>query len=243
MEIPSNIAARIGEIEAKFTTPVDGAAVRSSSAAPVDAFASVLAASLAAPGTDPSTGDGVAGRPTLASLIASAAASRPAALRPTVPSAVATGNADMAIAASSPIANSPIASKDAVKATETQYRGENGRLPDTALTSIGGSHKLTSSAANAFQQLRASALADGVEIGVTDSYRSYDSQVDVARRKGLYSQGGLAAKPGTSDHGLGLALDLDLNSSALTWMRSNAGKFGFVADTPRESWHWKFDGV
>jgi hypothetical protein len=41
----------------------------------------------------------------------------------------------------------------------------------------------------------------GVDIGVTDSYRSYDAQVDVARRKGLYSQGGLAATPGTSDHG------------------------------------------
>ena len=80
-------------------------------------------------------------------------------------------------------------------------------------------------------------------IGVTDSYRSYDAQVDVANRKGLYSQGGLAAKPGTSDHGLGLALDLDLDTNALSWMRANAGRFGFVEDTPRESWHWKFDGL
>ena len=54
------------------------------------------------------------------------------------------------------------------------------------------------------------ARRDGVSIGVTDSYRSYGEQVDLARRKGLYSQGGLAAKPGTSDHGWGLSLDLDL---------------------------------
>jgi hypothetical protein len=82
----------------------------------------------------------------------------------------------------------------------------------------------------------------GVDIGVTDSYRSYDAQVDVARRKGLYSQGGLAATPGTSDHGWGMSLDLDLDSRALSWMRANAGRYGFVEDVPREPWHWTFGG-
>ena len=136
----------------------------------------------------------------------------------------------------------PIATKRAVANLEGLY--ENGRLPDEALTPIGvGSHRLAAPAASAFTKLSAAAEADGVTIGVTDSYRSYDAQVDVANRKGLYSQGGLAAKPGTSDHGLGLALDLDLDTKALSWMRANAGRFGFVEDTPRESWHWKFDGL
>jgi D-alanyl-D-alanine carboxypeptidase len=79
-----------------------------------------------------------------------------------------------------------------------------------------------------------------VTIGVTDSYRSYDAQADVTQRKGLYSQGGLAAQPGTSQHGWGLALDLDLDSRAQAWMRANAARFGFVEDTPREPWHWAF---
>lgn len=137
---------------------------------------------------------------------------------------------------------SGIATAATVSSLNTGY--ENGRLPDSALTSIGiGSHRLAAPAADAFKQMRAAAAAEGVDIGVTDSYRSYDAQVDVARRKGLYSQGGLAAKPGTSDHGLGLALDLDLDATAQTWMRTNGKRFGFVEDTPREPWHWKFDGV
>jgi LAS superfamily LD-carboxypeptidase LdcB len=84
------------------------------------------------------------------------------------------------------------------------------------------------------------AKAQGVKIGITDSYRSYTEQVDVARRKGLYSQGGLAAKPGTSEHGWGMATDLDLNNKAQAWMRANGEKYGFVENTPREPWHWAF---
>jgi len=79
-----------------------------------------------------------------------------------------------------------------------------------------------------------------VTIGITDSYRSYDEQVDVARRKGLYSQGGLAAKPGTSEHGWGMATDLDLNAKALSWMRKHGSEYGFDENTPRESWHWAY---
>jgi LAS superfamily LD-carboxypeptidase LdcB len=84
------------------------------------------------------------------------------------------------------------------------------------------------------------AARDGVKIGITDSYRSYDAQVDVAERKGLYSRGGLAAEPGTSPHGWGIAVDLDLNTQAQSWMRAHAGQFGFVEDTPREPWHWVY---
>jgi LAS superfamily LD-carboxypeptidase LdcB len=79
-----------------------------------------------------------------------------------------------------------------------------------------------------------------VTIGITDSYRSYDEQVSLARRKGLYSQGGLAAKPGTSEHGWGMAADLDLNAKALSWMRANGARYGFEANVPRESWHWAY---
>jgi D-alanyl-D-alanine carboxypeptidase len=59
-------------------------------------------------------------------------------------------------------------------------------------------------------------------------------------RKGLYSQGGLAAKPGTSEHGWGMATDLDLNNKAQAWMRANGEKYGFVENTPREPWHWAY---
>ena len=117
----------------------------------------------------------------------------------------------------------------------------NGRIPSEALVPIGvGHHRLWAPAASAFQALQAAAKADGITIGVTDSYRSYEAQVDVARRKGLYVEGGLAARPGTSRHGWGLALDLDLDTAAQGWMRQNAHRYGFVENTPREPWHWVF---
>jgi D-alanyl-D-alanine carboxypeptidase len=117
----------------------------------------------------------------------------------------------------------------------------NGKIPAAALSSIGqGSHTMWAPAAQAYQQLRAAAARDGVTIKATDSYRPYEQQVDLAQRKGLYSQGGLAAKPGTSEHGWGLSLDLDLNTKALTWMRAHAKDYGFDENVPRESWHWTF---
>ena len=64
--------------------------------------------------------------------------------------------------------------------------------------------------------------------------------MDLAERKGLYKDGGLAAVPGTSDHGWGMAVDLSLDAGAQAWMRLHAGEYGFVEDTPREPWHWGY---
>jgi zinc D-Ala-D-Ala carboxypeptidase len=116
----------------------------------------------------------------------------------------------------------------------------NGRIPASALEPIGRGHRLWAPAAEAFQRLRDAATKAGVHIGVTDSYRSYAQQVDVARRKGLHSQGGLAARPGTSEHGWGKSLDLDLHASALRWMRRHADEFGFTENVSREPWHWTY---
>jgi zinc D-Ala-D-Ala carboxypeptidase len=117
----------------------------------------------------------------------------------------------------------------------------NGRIPASALEKVGDTgHKLWSPAAESLTRLMADARKDGVHIGITDSYRSYTEQVDLARRKGLYSQGGLAAKPGTSEHGWGMAADLDLNGKALSWMKQHGAEYGFVNNVPRESWHWAY---
>jgi hypothetical protein len=118
----------------------------------------------------------------------------------------------------------------------------NGRVPSAALTPIAQSgHRLYAPAAAAWDSLVVAAAADGVNIRITDSYRSYDQQVDLANRKGLYSEGGLAARPGTSNHGWGLAVDADVNDArTLEWMRTNAPRFGYVEAVPREPWHWEF---
>jgi hypothetical protein len=118
----------------------------------------------------------------------------------------------------------------------------NGQIPSDALTPIRQSgHRLYAPAAAAWDSLVSAAAADGVSIRITDSYRSFDQQVDLVRRKGLYSEGGLGARPGTSNHGWGLAVDADVNDArTLDWMRTNAPRFGFVEAVPREPWHWEF---
>lgn len=117
----------------------------------------------------------------------------------------------------------------------------NGRVPAAGLEGLGqGQHRLWSPAARAFRAMEAAAQRDGVSLPVSESYRSYDQQVDMARRKGLYSAGGLAAAPGTSEHGWGRAVDLRLDDRAQQWLRTNAAAYGYAADVPREPWHWAY---
>ena len=125
----------------------------------------------------------------------------------------------------------------------------NGRIPSNALTDVGGGHRMYGDAAKAYKQMRDAARRDGVNIKLTDSYRSYPAQVDVARRKGIYGvrqpngKLGLAARPGTSNHGLGRAVDVNLGASpgASAWLKANGARFGFHT-IPREAWHWEFRG-
>jgi D-alanyl-D-alanine carboxypeptidase len=88
--------------------------------------------------------------------------------------------------------------------------------------------------------MAAAARAAGVTIGVNDSYRDLPGQEQMAREKGIYGRGGVAAVPGTSNHGWGLALDLDLDGKAQQWLRDNGARFGFVEDVAGEPWHWTY---
>lgn len=148
----------------------------------------------------------------------------------------ATATAPTALTTATPPA---VLNSDGVPADLAIY--ENGKIPPAALQPIGDTgHRLWAPAATKFEQLLAAAAADGVTIGINDSYRTYERQVELVGELGLYPEGGLAAVPGTSRHGWGMAVDLRLNGEALQWMRANGERFGFVEDTPRETWHWAF---
>jgi hypothetical protein len=125
----------------------------------------------------------------------------------------------------------------------------NGLIPPSALCSIGvAGHLLRCDAAAAWRALSAAYQSDlGTPICLTDSYRTYASQVRLYGEKPT-----LAAVPGTSNHGWGLAVDLcggieAFGTSQYRWMVANAGRFGFVhpswadpGNGREEPWHWEF---
>lgn len=75
----------------------------------------------------------------------------------------------------------------------------------------------------------------GKGFSISDGWRSYQAQVDLKRRKP-----NLAATPGRSIHGLGLAADINLNSKQKRWLFENGAKFGIYAPMKsKEPWHWQ----
>jgi cell wall-associated NlpC family hydrolase len=128
----------------------------------------------------------------------------------------------------------------------------NGLIPPSAMCPLGvGGHSLRCDAAAAYRAMSAAfAAAFGTPICITDSYRGYASQVKLYGQKPA-----LAAIPGTSNHGWGLAVDLcggiqTFGTAQYSWMTANAGRFGFLhptwADPGRgreEPWHWEYAGT
>ena len=125
-------------------------------------------------------------------------------------------------------------------------------MPADALCALGfaSGQQLRCDAVEALAALNASYRQTfGSDLVVTDSYRSYGAQVACSRTKG-----GLCAKPGTSNHGRGVAVDLGggmelFGSSQHEWMARHAGEFGWVlpawagiSGSKREPWHWEFTG-
>ncbi|UTT61308.1 transglycosylase SLT domain-containing protein [Cellulosimicrobium cellulans] len=105
-------------------------------------------------------------------------------------------------------------------------------------------------AEKALEDLNAAYRAQfGDDLGITDAYRDYAAQVAVYANKPA-----LAAKPGWSNHGWGLALDLagigGEGSTRHSWLRQNAPAYGWQHPTwartggsRPESWHWEYVGT
>jgi murein DD-endopeptidase MepM/ murein hydrolase activator NlpD len=124
----------------------------------------------------------------------------------------------------------------------------NGLIPAGKLCAIGSGHMLRCDAAAAYLRLASAYRSQfGKSLCITDSYRSYASQVSLYQRKPS-----LAALPGTSNHGWGVAVDLcggvdKYNTTQYHWMKSHAPAYGWLhpawADqggNREEPWHWEF---
>lgn len=129
----------------------------------------------------------------------------------------------------------------------------NGRIPEDALCglSFAPDELLRCDAADALEALNAAYRADfGRDLDVVSSYRSYSAQVSTR-----YSRGYLAAQPGTSNHGLGLAVDFgdfgglgNFRTANYRWMQEHGPRHGWFhpdfmepgGGGPQEPWHWEF---
>ncbi|MDP9432357.1 MAG: D-alanyl-D-alanine carboxypeptidase family protein [Actinomycetota bacterium] len=125
----------------------------------------------------------------------------------------------------------------------------NGRIPEGALRPLSASGQmLRCDAADSFERMRAAFVMEfGEAPCVGSSYRSYRDQVRVYSTKPH-----LAARPGTSNHGWGVAIDFcggieKYGSRQYTWMSMNAPRFGWVnpewarpGGSKFEPWHWEY---
>ncbi|MGL4774587.1 MAG: M15 family metallopeptidase, partial [Clostridium sp.] len=104
----------------------------------------------------------------------------------------------------------------------------------------------------------------GHTLYLKSGYRSYDTQKSIYYSKPESQRGVLSAKPGESEHQLGLAVDITTKNvnmklvqsfgqtSAGKWLNENAHKFGFIlrytkGDESRtgyvyEPWHFRYVG-
>ena len=129
-----------------------------------------------------------------------------------------------------------------------------------------GSQKVREVAYNAFLDMWNDANEEGYYLMINSSYRSYEDQEIVYNNyknsSGERFADSIAARPGSSEHQTGLALDIfsktntNKNTFSQTdeakWLKENAHNFGFILRYPEdkvditgysfESWHYRYVG-
>lgn len=142
-------------------------------------------------------------------------------------------------------------------------------VPKTRQVIAAGLHQsMREEAATALEEMFAAAKKAGKPLSVVSGYRSYSKQSTIYKRK-VKSTGSeakadeLVARPGTSEHQIGLAMDIakksgsSLNSSfgksaEGKWVAENCWQFGFIIRYPEgfeeitgysyEPWHVRYVG-
>lgn len=108
-------------------------------------------------------------------------------------------------------------------------------------------------------RLLAAAEADGVRLS-GGGFRTPDEQIALRRKNcgptdyDIYEKPSsqctpMTAKPGSSNHERGLAIDFTYNGKSIStrdnpgfrWLAANAGRYG-LCNLPKEPWHWSVDG-
>ncbi len=137
----------------------------------------------------------------------------------------------------------------------------------TDLVPVSGGQQMRSEPATALKQMIANANAAGLIINPLSGYRSYTTQVSVynneVRQNGQAVADTQSARPGTSEHQTGLAIDVGGGgcgiedcfgtTAAGKWVAENAYKYGFiirytedkqqVTGYRAEPWHIRYIGT
>lgn len=103
-------------------------------------------------------------------------------------------------------------------------------------------HVLRADAAQAFNEMKAAALLEGIELHVNSAWRSMEQQQKLfaAYQAGT---GNLAAQPGFSNHQSGTAVDVETSggtNEASHWLEANALTYGFRRTVSTEPWHYEY---
>jgi hypothetical protein len=140
-----------------------------------------------------------------------------------------------------------------------------GKLPESLLRPAVGGGRLHWLTAAAWAAMVAAAKADGIElkpVSAADTYRTYESQLAAFKQRYTTEPNGNAtrtfegkkwykkdpklaslAAPGTSQHNIGLAVDVHTagEPKRLKWLIANVRKFGFSWEVvPEEPWHLRY---
>jgi len=94
-------------------------------------------------------------------------------------------------------------------------------------------HWLAPAAAASYQAMLAAGMPAG---GINSAGRSNSEQQQLYAQKGP----SIAAKPGTSPHEAGIALDMSTTSRAHKWLLSNGAANGWTRPMSYEPWHWQY---
>ena len=142
-------------------------------------------------------------------------------------------------------------------------------LVNVKAAGFGGSYKVRSVMIDDLRQMRIDAGKAGGALAIFSAYRSYSDQISSFRRwMNTLGQAALmsSARPGHSEHQLGLAIDFKEYGGPVpwaykdwgrmtvagSWMAKNAWKYGFVQSYPwnktdqvcygYEPWHYRYVG-
>ena len=130
----------------------------------------------------------------------------------------------------------------------TRAAGENGLLRTQDLCTLwDGRTQMRADAAVALAELNEAHVARfGTDLCLVSGYRTLAQQYSVKAQKGR-----MAATPGKSNHGWGLAIDfcsIETSGARWTWLNDNGPTFGWEqpgwavrgGSGPYEPWHWEY---